>query len=541
VADDAETAEGNPAGPGGVAEPDSTIDPSGAAGTGFAGAAGEGSYAQSSEPARDFDQLTRGMAGLLSRRSALLGGAAVISAVVAWFIWGRGGSECSTGSRCGDRHYCNEEETCICTETTEGDLRCGQIPSYCNVPLCTTSADCAHLGEGWFCDVPHSGCCTDPPAELSRCIAPCGSEYPPPPAATTTTAPPDETEEPDEQEELEDDGEPAHLRRTASQEDGLLFFSRWEDGSGAYFYGEVGRADTLQLTHVVFEDRRGTTAAVVINEDLLPVSWVAPRVSIAARSEARHTALDPTDALHAVIIDAEETVHRIDLMPTDFRGVVRRGEAITGERYTGAQRAVMEAPTEWGALVEAARVPGPEQPQRLANALGLSIAHAALALLEATGEVTDDQPSEPDDDSSPGAADPEGTDELAAGATRHAGPVPLGAPPTRGRSPAGRSVRLQIPGSAVMGPFVESMVKSALINAGLEELFGPKTPTDPNAPTVDLLLCQGATSWGTVCHYVFFSADDIMGCLDFCKTDLACFNNICMPTTLSVDDARGGW
>jgi hypothetical protein len=83
------------------------------------------------------------------------------------------GGTCAGASRCGERHYCNEEQTCICVESVDGDLRCGRLPTTCHAQLCETNADCANLGEGYFCDTPHSGCCTDPPAELSRCIAPC--------------------------------------------------------------------------------------------------------------------------------------------------------------------------------------------------------------------------------------------------------------------------------------------------------------------------------------------------------------------------------
>jgi len=50
--------------------------------------------------------------------------------------------------------------------------------------LCKTSEDCADLGPGYFCDTPNSGCCTDPPKELARCVAPCG----PGPAPSTSSA-----------------------------------------------------------------------------------------------------------------------------------------------------------------------------------------------------------------------------------------------------------------------------------------------------------------------------------------------------------------
>lgn len=79
--------------------------------------------------------------------------------------------ECVTASRCGDRHYCDEAQECICTRSVEGGLQCGRLPSTCDVPLCEKSDDCAFLGPGYFCDTPHSGCCHD--GEKTRCLAPC--------------------------------------------------------------------------------------------------------------------------------------------------------------------------------------------------------------------------------------------------------------------------------------------------------------------------------------------------------------------------------
>ena len=91
------------------------------------------------------------------------------------------GSECPVPSRCGTRQYCNVDETCICIQSAEGAYRCGRLPSTCDLRLCQTSADCADLGEGYFCDTPNTGCCSDPPQELARCIAPCVAAPPEPP------------------------------------------------------------------------------------------------------------------------------------------------------------------------------------------------------------------------------------------------------------------------------------------------------------------------------------------------------------------------
>lgn len=79
---------------------------------------------------------------------------------------------CTEASRCGARKYCDVALGCLCVQTTEGDLRCGLLPS-CDTKLCASSADCAELGPGAFCDTPLSGCCQNPPNTLSRCLLPC--------------------------------------------------------------------------------------------------------------------------------------------------------------------------------------------------------------------------------------------------------------------------------------------------------------------------------------------------------------------------------
>jgi hypothetical protein len=77
---------------------------------------------------------------------------------------------CTEASRCNARKYCDPNQQCLCVQSAEGPIRCGKIPS-CSAKLCTTSADCAELGPGAFCDAPNSGCCSD--AERSRCLLPC--------------------------------------------------------------------------------------------------------------------------------------------------------------------------------------------------------------------------------------------------------------------------------------------------------------------------------------------------------------------------------
>jgi len=84
-------------------------------------------------------------------------------------------AECAERSSCGQRRYCSADQKCICVESAEGVLRRARIPETCHMKLCKTSADCADVGPGYFCDTPNSGCCTDPPKELPRCVAPYGA------------------------------------------------------------------------------------------------------------------------------------------------------------------------------------------------------------------------------------------------------------------------------------------------------------------------------------------------------------------------------
>ncbi|HYN90109.1 MAG TPA: hypothetical protein VER55_16360, partial [Ardenticatenaceae bacterium] len=142
-----------------------------------------------------FDDLTRLLASGASRRQVLKG---VFGAALGGFLsqaglnFGRSEpvaagpaqeadyqvflpfvtSACSQASTCDNKVFCSADEQCRCIRSAEGPIRCGR-PLACDVQLCTTSADCAHLGPGYFCDTPYSGCCTSPPASEARCIAPC--------------------------------------------------------------------------------------------------------------------------------------------------------------------------------------------------------------------------------------------------------------------------------------------------------------------------------------------------------------------------------
>lgn len=78
---------------------------------------------------------------------------------------------CPVASTCAEKLLCNDlGDECRCLKSAEGKILCGEVPA-CSAQTCTTSADCANLGPGYFCDSPGSGCCDD----QQRCIAPCAA------------------------------------------------------------------------------------------------------------------------------------------------------------------------------------------------------------------------------------------------------------------------------------------------------------------------------------------------------------------------------
>jgi hypothetical protein len=123
------------------------------------------------------DTITRTLAATTSRRETIriLGAGAATTFLGLFGVGCRDDgplavSDCTTASTCGARQYCSDDQKCLCIATAENARRCGEIPS-CSAPHCTTSADCAQYGKGFFCDSPNSGCCSD---GLQRCLAPCG-------------------------------------------------------------------------------------------------------------------------------------------------------------------------------------------------------------------------------------------------------------------------------------------------------------------------------------------------------------------------------
>jgi hypothetical protein len=483
-------------------------------------------------PPGDFDQLTRRLHQVRSRRDILrlAGGAVAVAAAASWGIWCRGSAaaECATPSACGDRHYCNDEQTCICVLTTEGVHRCGQLPPRCELPLCTTSDDCAQWGEGWFCDTPHSGCCTDPPASLSRCIAPCGSTYPAdarpaptptPIARTEPTATPTETPQATETgtpqatatATVEPTPEPtpepteAVLRLSASNEGGLLFYSRRLDGAGEYYFGSV-EDGLMRPEYIVFQDAAGESSMLIFNDELVPVNWILDGVAVSVLPVGRDDeGVDPEHVLHSIRVGETELRVELDLLPVDLAAIVDAVEPIVGTPLDSTRAFLENVAGDWIRLAELIEEGGEDQHRWLAAAMAFTTAHAGTQILHHMEEA--------------------GLEDPVLSSARSV----LGAVGRTNISFTGAHV------SSSIGGAIGGMIGGAVIDKVTEQLF-PEPPDDPDVPNVTVLLCEGATALPGICHYqLFVYKGDAGPCLRFCVVTLGCFTNICAPLSIDQD------
>jgi len=414
-----------------------------------------------------FDALTRELAGATSRREALrriaaAGGALLLAQFGIGCDKGSPTSpehECGTASVCGERHYCSDDEQCLCIRSAEGVRRCGRIPS-CSVRTCKTSADCADLGEGYFCDSPGSGCCSD---EDQYCIAPCQSPRPPDPPATGLFA------------------------ASGSSRDVLFFYRSAEQ---RIFYQGRQSGGSYAVSHATVEVD-GEAQALVFSEDYHPIQWIMDGVSVQARRQPGESAFDPRNAL-LLFADGERASLTLDLYPSDLNAIIDRLEALTGETFSSARRFLQTTASTYSQILSLARTPAGQQARAIGAAVAFSTAAAALAMNDAAQSGT--------------AA---GTAALTA------------APPISGAA----KLALQM-GASLMG---------SVIGDTLNQLL----PQDPNAPQVDVLLCQGASIIPQICHYMYFlNKGSPFPCLDVCLTSLGCFTGICQPMTLDWDSAE---
>jgi hypothetical protein len=302
-----------------------------------------------------FDRITQALGSATSRREAirLLAGAtlALFGVACGRDVTAPGVEEeveeCGTASGCGDRQFCSDDQKCICIRSAEGKLRCGRLPPSCGgARQCTTSADCADLGAGYFCDSPKSGCCSE---TLQYCIAPCA-------------APPSE--------------ETAFALAAANSRD-LLFSFRYP-GHDTHYYGTKS-GDRMEPTHVVFSARNGSTGILIVNEDFLPIQWIMPGASVSVRRGNTSQPLDEQAALH-FFATTEQAHTSLNVRLGDLRQVLDRAEALVGQTFPAARAFLLSTTSSPTTLLNRARTAGDDQPRLIAAAIAFRAAASLIAM-----------------------------------------------------------------------------------------------------------------------------------------------------------------
>jgi hypothetical protein len=265
-------------------------------------------------------------------------------------------------------------------------------------------------------------------------------------------------------------------------ESDLLFYSIHEDGFAAYYHG-YDSIGGMELTHVNTDD--GTT--VIFNDDFIPIQWITDDLTIVVYRTDNEQPFDPSNAFHVVADGSDESSFTIDIYPGNLQQILNEMEAYTGKQFSGASNFLTTyAITSFSDLMTRAKQDGQDQARFIAASAGFSAAAAFLGM-EAEGIVSKS--------------------------------------------------------SSSIAPLQYNnliRVAAGLLVSKFSDEYGPEGTSDPDSPTVEVLLCRGVSSY-IICHYMFFKKPgrEVGPCGYLCLTSMRCFTDICMPKTLSADVADG--
>jgi len=267
---------------------------------------------------------------------------------------------------------------------------------------------------------------------------------------------------------------------STDSENDLLFYVNQAESYRLYYHGFETEGN-LALTHVA--DGEGTI--VIFSEDLIPIQWIAPDLTIVVYKEDDGTPFDPHNAYHEVAYGDTQDSFTIDIYPENLSQIITQMEASTGQQFANASQFLTTySISSFADLVTRAKQSGQDQARFIAAAAGFSAAAAYLSMeAQEAGLV-----SAPDREF------------------------------------------LQAP----YGELIKFVV--GMLAAKFNEEFGPSGPTDPDIPTVEVLLCRGVAQYG-ICHYMFFLKQDLGKCVSLCLTSMRCFTDICMPDEVSAETA----
>ncbi len=283
----------------------------------------------------------------------------------------------------------------------------------------------------------------------------------------------------------------------------LLFIVDHIDGHSSYMYGlnldsessipkiaEDSESSYMEATHLIISLADGTVMSVIFNEDYYPILWVDNDYVISARRLGGET-FTPQHAPHSFFANSSEDTAAVNIKPDNLYSLIDWLESETGDVFTNARNFLDAHTGTFEELQELAKTMGDEQDVYIYAAASFSI----LAAAKAFHDLNEDQASSID---------------MASGF----GKVPYA------------------PVFIVTGPV---SLAQAMLGSAAGAAAG-RMSIDRSGPTVNVLICRGATSWPNVCQESMHMGTASQ-CLNRCPATIECFVDICIPDVMNVVQA----
>jgi len=292
-------------------------------------------------------------------------------------------------------------------------------------------------------------------------------------------------------------------------ENELLFVIDNEDGTSSYFFGLRGEneengnqekrpgnkelASGMDVTHVTIEFPDGSLSTIIFNEEIYPISWTAPGVSISLRRQPGDEAFDPEQAPHSFFFEGQEDTLTLNIRPGNLYDLLDWFEADVDVAFDDVRWFLDHYSSDFDEIQAQAGQSGPDQQVYFRAAAAFTTLAAVHAFDVAGIEKTN-------------------TFRLF-------------------------SAYDIIPERRVLksATYAAKEAAKAMLGCGLGSVLGWLT-VDRTGPTTPVFICRGATMWPHVCQNSVHMGL-VSDCLSVCPVTLECFADICIPDVMNIQQA----
>lgn len=292
-------------------------------------------------------------------------------------------------------------------------------------------------------------------------------------------------------------------------ENELLFVVDNEDGTSSYFFGlrgengengngEKHRGDKepdsgMDVTHVTIKFSDGSLSTIIFNEEIYPISWTAPGVSISLRRQPGDEPFDPEQAPHSFFFEGQEDTLTLNIRPGNLYDLLDWFEADMDVSFDDVRLFLDHYSSDFNEIQAQAGQSGPDQQVYFRAAAAFTTLAAVHAFEVAGIEKTDAFRFFPAYDIVP--------------------------------------ERLMLKSAT----YAAKELAKAMLGCGLGSVLGWLT-VDRTGPTMPVFICRGATMWPHVCQNSVHMGL-VSDCLSMCPVTLECFTDICIPDAMNIQQA----